>query len=179
MSSTELSLLGQVACSVAAAPLRPCLRSARGRPALAAQHAMGASRRLARCCCPPCQARLACLQLHQLCQSEDHGGGWLFRFPAEVRGETQVQDTLSLGGSASVGEELATGLLNGPLGGGSGGVAAMLAECSPAADAGAPRKKPKITPLPCKGRLQACDCLRLCWPVLAARVVSASCVLVW
>ena len=83
-----------------------------------------------------------------------HGQTTLHRCPAEVRGETLVQDSLALGGCAAVADEVATGLLNGPLEGGSGGVATMLSECSPSVDAGSqPRKKIKTTPLQCKGWL--------------------------
>ena len=83
-----------------------------------------------------------------------HGQTTLHRCPAEVRGETLVQDSLALGGRAAVADEVATGLLNGPLDGASGGVATMLSECSPSVDAGSqPRKKTKTTPLQCNGWL--------------------------
>jgi hypothetical protein len=83
-----------------------------------------------------------------------HGQTTLYRCPAEVRGETLLQDSLALGGCAAVADEVATGLLNGPLDGGSAGVATTLSERSPSVDAGSqPRKKIKATPLQRKGWL--------------------------
>jgi hypothetical protein len=144
-----LSLLGQTGRSVLAGAQR---RSVRGATASAAID--GCPPELGQVLRHPREATVPRLRLHPAWTPRLRGQTALDRCPAEVRGETLVQDSLALGGCAAVGDEVATGLLNGPLDGGSGGVAAMLSECSPSVDAGSqPRKKIKTTPLQGKGWL--------------------------
>jgi hypothetical protein len=66
----------------------------------------------------------------------------------EVRGETKIEDELSITGRSAVPDELAAGLLAGPLGTDScgGGIAGMLAESTPVE--GPARKKQKVPSLP-------------------------------